>query len=83
MNAGRVARWHIFWNQKSQFGQILEGLAMEDVGVFYGHVVYFMCIWYILVSFGIFMVIWYIFPVLVCLDQEKSGNPGPDPNPKL
>jgi hypothetical protein len=21
------------------------------------------------------VVIWYIFPVLVCLDQEKSGNP--------
>jgi hypothetical protein len=24
-----------------------------------------------------FVFIWYIFPVLVCLDQEKSGNPGP------
>jgi hypothetical protein len=23
------------------------------------------------------VVIWYTFPVLVCLDQEKSGNPGP------
>jgi hypothetical protein len=23
-----------------------------------------------------FVVIWYIFPVLVCLDQETSGNPG-------
>jgi hypothetical protein len=22
------------------------------------------------------VVIWYIFPILVCLDQEKSGNPG-------
>jgi hypothetical protein len=22
------------------------------------------------------MFIWYIFPVLVCLNQEKSGNPG-------
>jgi hypothetical protein len=22
-----------------------------------------------------FVVIWYIFPVLVCLDQEKAGNP--------
>jgi hypothetical protein len=39
-------------------------------------------IWNILQPFGIvyanleqFMVIWYIFPVLVCLDQEKSGNP--------
>jgi hypothetical protein len=24
----------IFSNQKSKFGQILEGLAMEDVGIF-------------------------------------------------
>jgi hypothetical protein len=22
-----------------------------------------------------FVVIWYIFPILVCLEQEQSGNP--------
>jgi hypothetical protein len=27
----------IFSDQNLQFGQILEGLAMEDVGKFYGH----------------------------------------------
>jgi hypothetical protein len=27
----------LFSNQKSQFGKIFEGLAMEDVGIFYGH----------------------------------------------
>jgi hypothetical protein len=27
--------------KKSQFGSILEGLVMEDVGVFYGHLFYF------------------------------------------
>jgi hypothetical protein len=44
--------------------------------------VYFMTIWYILWQCGIiygrlllFLVIWYIFPILVCSDQEKSGNP--------
>jgi hypothetical protein len=26
-----------------------------------------------------FAVIWYIFPVLICLDQEKSGNPDLEP----
>jgi ribosomal protein L14E/L6E/L27E len=26
----------IFSNQKSNLGQILEGLALEDVGIFYG-----------------------------------------------
>jgi hypothetical protein len=42
-----------------------------------------MTIWKILWPFGIiygrlikFVVICYIFPNLVCLDQEKSGNPG-------
>jgi hypothetical protein len=46
---------------------------MEAVGIFYGHLVYFTAIGYILLPFGIlcgnlvyFVVIWYIF---------KSGNP--------
>jgi hypothetical protein len=45
--------------------------------------VYFMTIWNILWPFDIiygrlvqFVAIWYIYPVLVCLDHEKSGNPG-------
>jgi hypothetical protein len=52
---------------------------MENVGIF----VYFMTICNILWPFGIicgrlvlFVAIWYIFPILVCLAQEKSGNPG-------
>jgi hypothetical protein len=36
--------------------------------MFNGHLVYFVVIWYILWSFGIFL------PVLVSLYQEKSGN---------
>jgi hypothetical protein len=31
----------IFSNQKSKFGSILEGLAMEGVGIFYGNFVNF------------------------------------------
>jgi hypothetical protein len=27
----------LFQTTKSQFGQILEGLAIEDAGIFYGH----------------------------------------------
>jgi hypothetical protein len=27
----------IFLNQKSRFGKILVGLAMEEDGIFYGH----------------------------------------------
>jgi hypothetical protein len=35
--------------------------------IFYGHLVYF-------------VVIWYIFPRFGILEQEKSGNPGLDVN---
>jgi hypothetical protein len=41
----------------------LEGLAIEDVGIFYGYLVYFTAIWY-------------IFHRLGMLYQENSGNPG-------
>jgi hypothetical protein len=47
----------IFPYQKSQFGEILVGLGMEDVG----HVVLFMAVWYTLWSFGIFFPFWYVW----------------------
>jgi hypothetical protein len=61
--------------QKSQFWYISEDLKIENVvriflllfGIFYGHVVYFVVIWYILWPCGIFcshlvyfMAMWYI-----------------------
>jgi hypothetical protein len=52
----------IFSNQKSKFEYILEGLAIEKVAIFYGHLVSFTAIWYILCCFGV-------------LYKEKSGNP--------
>jgi hypothetical protein len=61
----------IISNQKSQFGYILEGLRMENVGTFYAHLEYVIDIW----SFGNFGVIWFIFPRFGILCQEKSGNP--------
>jgi hypothetical protein len=42
---------------------------MEDVGIFYGHFLYFMSIWYHLCFFGIF----FGFGMLC---RKKSGNPG-------
>jgi hypothetical protein len=49
--------------------------------LFYGHLVHFVVIWYILWSFGTFgghlvhfVVIWYIFPPFGTLYWEKSGN---------
>jgi hypothetical protein len=44
----------LFSNQKPKFGKILEGLAMEDFGKCYSHLVYFTAISYILWPFGIF-----------------------------
>jgi hypothetical protein len=52
----------IFSDQKSQFGQILEGLRIENVGICYGHWAYFTAIWCILWQFGKVVVIWHIFP---------------------
>jgi hypothetical protein len=35
----------LFSDQKSKFGYISEGLAMEDDGKFHGHLVYSTAIW--------------------------------------
>jgi hypothetical protein len=57
----------LFSKQKSQFGQILEGLRWESVGIFlpleifYGHLGYSMAIWYIIGSFGTFFLFWYFW----------------------
>jgi hypothetical protein len=64
----------LFSNQKFQFGEILECLGMENVGIFYDHLEYFPSIWYNLwlfdmaghhlvyfSQFGIFFPIWYVW----------------------
>jgi hypothetical protein len=49
---------------------------MEKVCISYGRLVQCMTFWYNIWPFGIVLVvIWYNFPVLICLDLEKSGNP--------
>jgi hypothetical protein len=63
----------LFSHQKSQFRQILVGVAMENLDIFYDHLVYIFC-----GHWKYFMAIWYIFPRFGNLDQEKSGNPGSD-----
>jgi hypothetical protein len=44
----------IFSNKKSKFVLILEGLALEDVDIFYVYLIYFTAICHILWPFGIF-----------------------------
>jgi hypothetical protein len=70
----------IFAYQKSNFGNILEGLGMDNVGIFYCHLVYFIAIWYIL-PFGIFychliyfIAFWYILLPFGMLYQEKLAT---------
>jgi hypothetical protein len=57
----------LFSNQKSKFGKNLEGLAMEHVGIFYGHLVHFTVFCYILWTFGMYSSWGFgiFFPVLV------------------
>jgi hypothetical protein len=59
----------LFSNQKSQFMYILEGLAMENLGIFHEDLVYFRAIgnfftaiWYILWSLVYFFPFWYFGP---------------------
>jgi hypothetical protein len=69
VSVSSVAAWLpdvIFSNKKSKFALILEGLATEDVRIFYVHCEYF----------GIFSSFWHIFPHFGMLKQDKSGNPG-------
>jgi hypothetical protein len=66
----------LFSNQRNKFGKIFEGLALEDVGVFYGHVVHFTVFCYILRTFGIVCGNLVRFSRFGISYQEKSGNPG-------
>jgi hypothetical protein len=53
---------------------IFEGLGMEKVGIFCGHLEYFSAIWYIRGLLAYFVVIWY-FSLFGILYKEESGNP--------
>jgi hypothetical protein len=52
---------------------------MDAVGIFYGHLVYFTAIWYILLTFGIFCADLVYLSRSGMLYREKSGNPGENP----
>jgi hypothetical protein len=60
----------ILTTQKTQFGEILDGFAIEDVGkcilwpfgLFCGHLVYSVAIRYILWLFGTFSPFWSVVP---------------------
>jgi hypothetical protein len=51
---------------------------MEDVGIFYGYLVYVTSIWYFRWTFGIFHVNLVSFPSFWNVVLRKSGSPAPD-----
>jgi hypothetical protein len=66
----------IFSNQKSQFGKVLEGLAMEDVSLFYANLAYFKAICYILKPFGILCGHFGLFSqVSICCTYKNLATP--------
>jgi hypothetical protein len=68
----RVARWFLF---KPKIPKTLEGLALEDNGIFYVHLVNIPAIWHIYGHLVLFTPFWYIFTRFGMLYEEKSGNP--------
>jgi hypothetical protein len=66
----------LFSNQKSHLGSILEGLAIENLGTFYAHLVYFSAIENISRPIGIFCGHLVHFSPFWNIVPEKSGNPG-------
>jgi hypothetical protein len=70
-----VARWYIFQIKNPDLGKFLEGLAMEDVNIFYVHLVYFMAVFYILCPFGIFYVNLVYFPPFWYIAPRKIWQP--------
>jgi hypothetical protein len=63
-----------FSNQKSKFGLVVQGLAMEYVGILYGHLVSLTAVWYILWLFGTFFPIWKNLATLPgkCISQDVA-----------
>jgi hypothetical protein len=61
--------------KKSQFGKNYQGRGLENIDIFYGHLVYFMDGWDILLPFGTFCVYLVHFFGFGIMHQEKSGSP--------
>jgi hypothetical protein len=64
----------LFSNQKSKFGFILEALVMEEVAMFYGHLVRFTVFCYILWTFGVVRGILVYFSVLVFRTKKNLAT---------
>jgi hypothetical protein len=66
-----------FETKNPNLGNSLECLAMEDVGIHYGHLVYLTAISYTLWAFGkflgnlvYFLPLWYVIPRKICPHEK-------------
>jgi hypothetical protein len=73
----------LFSNQKIPILAKFGGPWNGKCSILYDHLEYFTAIWYNLWPIGIACGHLVYFYVLVCLDQEKSGNPGLNIEEKL
>jgi hypothetical protein len=66
----------LFSNQKSQFGKNSQGLRLENIDIFYGHLEYFMDIWDMLLPFGTVCLCSFctFFPVLVSCTKKNLAT---------
>jgi hypothetical protein len=65
-----------FQTKNPNLVKFFAGLAVEDVGIFYGHFVFFRPNGIFCGLLVHFEVIWYIYPRFGMLYHETSGNPG-------
>jgi hypothetical protein len=56
----RVARW--FDPNLGKFWRVVQWKMLYYIILFYGHLNYFMAIWYIMWYFGLFSAFWYVVP---------------------
>jgi hypothetical protein len=63
---------YISANQKYQFWYILEGVGMENVGLFYGHLAHFRAIWYIFYGRLVFFSYLVIFFTILVYCTKKN-----------
>jgi hypothetical protein len=64
-----------FQTKNPSLGKFLEGIGMDKVGIFYGHLEYTSAIWYILWPFGNFVNFVAKFPPFWYIVSRKIWQP--------
>jgi hypothetical protein len=67
----KIARWYVYFQTKIQ-RLTLEGLAVEDVDILYGHLVFLRQLGIFYGHLVYFMVIWYFFRFGMCAKKNLA-----------